>query len=235
MESLLGPRKILDDKLSDGDTVGVTNGLAYTEVGGDMLKVEVLAVDGSGKIELTGTLGDVMKESAHIAVTYARAHSAEYGIPSDFYKAKDIHIHVPEGAVPKDGPSAGVTMTTSLISALSGIPVRNDVAMTGEITLTGRVLAIGGLREKSTAAYAMGIRTILIPADNMRDIRELDSVVAKEVKFIPCSSLEDVLRVALVREREMEYDLSDTATDEKKEESKIVLPTSKGKRIYGTI
>ena len=235
MEAYLGPRKIIDDRLSDGDLVGVTNGLAYTEVGGDMLKVEILAVDGSGKIELTGTLGDVMKESAHIAVTYARAHSAEYGIPADFYKTKDIHIHVPEGAVPKDGPSAGVTMTTSLVSALSGIPVRHDIAMTGEITLTGRVLAIGGLREKSTAAYAMGIRTILIPADNMRDIAELDPVVAKEVKFIPCTTLEDVLRVALVREKAFDFDLSEPAETEKKDENKIVPPASKRKRIYGTV
>ncbi|MBE6616821.1 MAG: endopeptidase La [Ruminococcaceae bacterium] len=235
MEAYLGPRKIIDDSLSERDLVGVTNGLAYTEVGGDMLKVEVLAVDGSGKIELTGTLGDVMKESAHIAVTYTRAHCDKFGIPADFYKTKDLHIHVPEGAVPKDGPSAGVTMTTSIISALSKIPVRRDIAMTGEITLTGRVLAIGGLREKSTAAYAMGIRTILIPADNMRDVHELDSVVAQEVKFIPCSTLDDVLRVALVREREFDIDLSDNEKADKRDEKKIVVQPSKGKRIYGTV
>jgi len=197
IEAYLGPKKILSDAVSGDDLVGVTNGLAYTEVGGDLLKVEVLAVDGSGKIELTGTLGDVMKESAHIAVTYIRAHCAEYGIAADFFKTKDLHIHVPEGAVPKDGPSAGVTMTTSLVSALSGIPVRCDVAMTGEITLTGRVLPIGGLREKSTAAYAKGIRTLLIPKDNMRDIAELDSTVASEVTFIPCENLTDVLSRAL--------------------------------------
>ena len=197
IEAYLGPKKILSDAVSENDLVGVTNGLAYTEVGGDLLKVEVLAVDGSGKIELTGTLGDVMKESAHIAVTYIRAHCAEYGIPADFFKTKDLHIHVPEGAVPKDGPSAGVTMTTSLVSALSGIPVRCDIAMTGEITLTGRVLPIGGLREKSTAAYAKGIRTLLIPKDNMRDIAELDSTVASEVTFIPCENLNDVLSCAL--------------------------------------
>ena len=198
IERLLGPKKFIDDALLSSDLVGVTNGLAYTEVGGDMLKVEVLAVEGSGKIELTGTLGDVMKESAHIAVTYTRAHADEYGIDKNFYKTKDIHIHVPEGAVPKDGPSAGVTITTSLISALSGLRVHHDIAMTGEITLTGRVLAIGGLREKSTAAYTMGIRTLLIPKENMRDIAELDEVVRNEVTFIPCETLDDVLKNALV-------------------------------------
>ncbi|MCR5681984.1 MAG: AAA family ATPase, partial [Clostridiales bacterium] len=197
LEKYLGPRRFLDDETAKTDLVGVTNGLAYTEVGGDLLKVEVLPVEGSGKIELTGTLGDVMKESAHIAVTWIRAHCAEYGIAPDFYKTKDIHIHVPEGAVPKDGPSAGVTMTTSLVSALSGIPVRCDIAMTGEITLTGRVLAIGGLREKSTAAYTRGIRTLLIPKDNMRDIPELDQNVAREMTFLPCETLTDVLTRAL--------------------------------------
>ena len=197
LEGYLGPRKFIDDPAQKDDLVGVTNGLAYTEVGGDLLKVEVLPVDGTGKIELTGTLGDVMKESARIAVTWLRAHADEYGVAPDFYKTKDIHIHVPEGAVPKDGPSAGVTMTTSLTSALSGIPVRHDIAMTGEITLTGRVLAIGGLREKSTAAYVKGIRTLLIPRDNMRDIPELDPAVQKEVRFIPCSTLSDVLSHAL--------------------------------------
>ena len=199
LEKYLGPRKFIDDGVSSDNLVGVTNGLAWTEVGGDLLKVEVLPVDGAGKIELTGQLGDIMKESAHIAVTWLRAHSEEYGVPKDFYKTKDIHIHVPEGAVPKDGPSAGVTMTTSLVSALSGIPVRHDVAMTGEITLTGRVLAIGGLREKATAAWTRGIRTILIPRDNMRDIAEMDETVRGGVTFIPCDTLTDVLSNALIR------------------------------------
>ncbi len=199
LEKYLGPRKFIDDGASKEDLVGVTNGLAWTEVGGDLLKVEVLPVDGNGKIELTGKLGEVMKESAHIAVTWLRAHCEEYGVPKDFYKTKDIHIHVPEGAVPKDGPSAGVTIATSLVSALSGIPVRCDVAMTGEITLTGRVLAIGGLREKSTAAFTRGIRTLLIPQENMRDIPELDEAVRKEVTFLPCTVLPDVLSVALAR------------------------------------
>ncbi|MBE6568644.1 MAG: endopeptidase La [Ruminococcaceae bacterium] len=199
VKDYLGGRKFIDEGISGTAEVGVTNGLAYTEVGGDLLKVEVLPMDGTGKIELTGTLGDVMKESAHIAVSYIRAHAAELGIASDFYKTKDIHIHVPEGAVPKDGPSAGVTLTTSLVSALSGNPVRGDIAMTGEITLTGRVLPIGGLREKSTAAYTAGIRHILIPKDNVKDLEEIDAVVREEVLFTPVSHLSEVLDIAIIR------------------------------------
>ena len=238
IEKYLGPRKIIDDVLSPVDTVGVTNGLAYTEVGGDVLKVEVLTVDGSGKIETTGTLGDVMKESAHIAITYARAHADEYGISPDFYKTKDIHIHVPEGATPKDGPSAGVTMTTSLISALSGFSVRHDIAMTGEITLTGRVIAIGGLREKSTAAYALGIRTLLIPRENMRDLPELDPEVVKNVTFIPCDTLSDVLKLSLVRETKPEMLYTEELSDEEndaKETKKIPVRTPKNERTYTTL
>ena len=233
IERLLGPKKFIDDALLSSDLVGVTNGLAYTEVGGDMLKVEVLAVEGSGKIELTGTLGDVMKESAHIAVTYTRAHADEYGIDKNFYKTKDIHIHVPEGAVPKDGPSAGVTITTSLISALSGLRVRHDIAMTGEITLTGRVLAIGGLREKSTAAYTMGIRTLLIPKENMRDIAELDEVVRNEVTFIPCETLDDVLKNALVYPTEKISTAENDKKDEKGESIPAILPAQNPQRVYG--
>jgi len=199
LASFLGGRKILPEKLDESDLVGVVNGLAYTEAGGDLLKVEVATMDGTGKIELTGTLGSVMKESAQIAVSYIRAHAEELKISSDFYAKKDLHIHVPEGATPKDGPSAGVTMLTALVSALSGVPVRKDVAMTGEITLTGRVLAIGGLREKSAAAYAAGVRTILIPADNMKDLENVDETVRKEVTFIPLRTASDVLKNALVQ------------------------------------
>ncbi len=231
----LGKRKFIDDAIANRNLVGVTNGLAYTEVGGDMLKVEVLIVDGTGKIELTGTLGDVMKESAHIAVTYIRAHCREFGIAPDFYKTKDIHIHVPEGAVPKDGPSAGVTMTTSLVSALSGIPVRRHIAMTGEITLTGRVLAIGGLREKSTAAYTMGIRRILIPRDNMRDMDELDKTVAAEVTFVPCDTLDDVLKEALVREESAEDVREVPVVVEEPGICADVIPNQPSDRVYGTV
>lgn len=196
--SYLGGRRIIPEHSSEEDLVGVVNGLAYTEVGGDMLKVEVAVLEGTGKLELTGSLGDVMKESARAALTYIRSVASEYGIPSDFYKTRDIHIHVPEGAVPKDGPSAGVTMATALCSALTGIPVRHDVAMTGEITLTGRVLAIGGLREKTMAAYSAGIKTVLIPADNEINLEEVDSEVRSSIRFIPCRNIGEVIAHALV-------------------------------------
>ena len=199
IQEYLGPRKRLPDTISAMDEVGEVNGLAWTEVGGDVLRVEVAVTDGTGKIELTGSLGDVMKESAKAALTYTRSVADKWGIPTDFYTKKDIHVHVPEGAVPKDGPSAGVTMATAMISALANIPVRRDVAMTGEITLRGRVLAIGGLKEKSLAAYAAGALTVCIPADNMRDMHELDPEVKEHVRFVPCHRIEDVLAVALVQ------------------------------------
>jgi len=212
--SYLGGRKILPELSAKDDLVGVVNGLAYTEVGGDLLKIEVAVLEGTGKLELTGSLGDVMKESAKAALTYIRSVAADFGIPSDFYKTKDIHIHVPEGAVPKDGPSAGVTMTTALCSALSGIPVRHDVAMTGEITLTGRVLAIGGLREKTMAAYSAGIKTVLIPADNEVNLEEVDEEVRANIRFITCRTASDVLSNALIR-----YPATDIfAENEKSEE-----------------
>ncbi len=193
----LGSRKYLASKISDTDEVGVVNGLAWTQVGGDMLKVEVAILDGTGKIELTGSLGDVMKESAQIAVSYVRSIASEYGIPSDFYQKHDIHIHFPEGAVPKDGPSAGVTMVCALVSALCGRAVHRDVAMTGEISLRGRVLAIGGLKEKAMAAYSAGIRTVLIPHDNIKDLEEIDSAVKEGLSFVPCKTAADVLHAAL--------------------------------------
>ena len=199
LESFLGPKKVLSDKCDKKASVGITNGLAYTEVGGDLLKIEARIFDGSGRLELTGSLGDVMKESAHIAISNVRALCGEYGIDKDFYKTKDIHVHVPEGAVPKDGPSAGVTLTTTLISALSGLPVRGDIAMTGEITLTGRVLPIGGLKEKSMAALSMGISTILIPKDNLAETKRFDSSLKDAITYIPCERIEDVLSVAIVR------------------------------------
>jgi len=197
VKEYLGARKLIPEQIRDRDEVGVVNGLAYTQAGGDMLRVEVAVLDGTGKIELTGSLGDVMKESAHIAVSYVRSIAAQYGIPTDFYQKKDIHIHFPEGAVPKDGPSAGVTMVTALVSALSGRRVRRTVAMTGEISLRGNVLAIGGLKEKTMAAYAAGVRTVLIPAENMKDMEELDPVVCQSLRFIPCTHASDVLEHAL--------------------------------------
>ena len=200
LKALLGPKKIIPEAISQHDEVGVVNGMAYTQSGGDLLKVECAIMDGTGKLELTGSLGDVMKESAHAAITYARQVATEYGISPDFYTKKDIHIHFPEGAVPKDGPSAGITTLTSLISALSGIPVRRDVSMTGEITIRGNVLPIGGLREKTMAAYNAGVRTIIIPADNLKDLHEVDPVVRENVTFIPCSRAHEVLANALARE-----------------------------------
>ena len=198
IKDYLGCRKLLPEKIEDEDEVGTVNGLAYTELGGDMLKVEVAVLDGTGKLELTGSLGDVMQESAKAALSYTRSIATQYGIAPDFYQKKDIHIHVPEGAVPKDGPSAGVTMLTALVSALTGRPVRRDVAMTGEITLRGRVLPIGGLREKTMAAYNAGVKTVLIPADNERDLENLDPLARDNLTFIPCRVAEDVLKNALV-------------------------------------
>ncbi len=197
LETYLGPRKYKPDAITKTDEIGVVNGLAWTAVGGTTMPIEVAVLDGSGKIELTGNLGDVMKESAHIAVSYVRSRAGEWHIPADFYKTKDIHIHVPEGAVPKDGPSAGVTMTTAIVSALTGIPVRGDVAMTGEISLRGRVLPIGGLREKSMAAYSHHMKTVIIPDDNTADLAEVDAEVKEHVRFIPAKHLDTVLQNAL--------------------------------------
>ena len=199
VKDYLGVRKILPDKIYSDNEVGVVNGLAYTEVGGDLLRVEAAAMPGSGKVELTGSLGDVMKESAKAAITYIRSHSEELGVDSEFYKTKDIHIHVPEGAVPKDGPSAGVTIITALASELSGKPVRRDIAMTGEVTLRGRGLAIGGLKEKTMAAYKAGVHTVCIPSENQRDLSEIDPLVRENLEFIPCSNVDQVLKAAIVR------------------------------------
>ena len=197
LPDLLGPRKMPKTTADKRDLCGVVNGLAYTEAGGDLLKVEALPFPGEGKIELTGSLGDVMKESARIAVSYLRANAEKLGIAADFYKKYDLHIHFPEGAVPKDGPSAGAAMVTALVSALSGRTVRHDVAMTGEVTLTGNVLAIGGLKEKTMAAAAAGVRTVLIPAENMRDLPLLDPEAVAALEIIPCHTLADVLKNAL--------------------------------------
>ena len=199
VKSLLGPEKVKPTFISRTDSVGIANGLAWTSVGGEMLPVEVAVIpNGTGKIEITGSLGDVMKESAQLAVTYARVHAEEYGIAPDRFKNTDLHIHAPEGAVPKDGPSAGVTLTTALVSALSGIPVRHDLAMTGEITLHGNVLPIGGLKEKSMAAFREGISTVLIPKENSTDLYEVDAEVKEKIHFIPVERLSQVLKHALI-------------------------------------
>ena len=197
LKEFLGPVKYKLDVLSATDEVGVVNGLAWTSVGGEMLQVEVAVLDGTGKVELTGSLGDVMKESARTAMSFVRSRAEEWGIDTEFYKKKDIHVHVPEGAVPKDGPSAGVTMATAMVSALSGIPVRHDVAMTGEITLRGRVLPIGGLREKSMAAYTRRMHTVILPQENEADLAEVDAAVKDKLQFVPVSHMDAVLNMAL--------------------------------------
>ena len=198
LEKYLGHKKYLPDVVSDKDAVGSVNGLAWTSVGGVVMPLEVLVLDGKGRIELTGSLGDVMKESAKIAVSYCRSVADKYGIDKDFYEKKDLHIHAPEGAVPKDGPSAGVTMITGIISALGKIKVRSDVAMTGEITLSGKVLPIGGLREKTMAAYKAGVKTIIVPFANKGDLDDVDDTVKLCCEFVFAKTIQDVLDVALV-------------------------------------
>lgn len=182
------------------DQVGITTGLAWTEVGGDILSIEALTMPGKGKHTLTGQLGDVMKESIQAAHSFVRAHASDFGISDDVFESKDVHIHVPEGATPKDGPSAGIAMMTSLVSALTGIPVRKDVAMTGEITLRGRILPIGGLKEKLLAALRAGIKTVLIPSENEKDLEEIPDNVKEGLKIIPLSKAQDVLKYALTKE-----------------------------------
>ena len=198
VNELLGKRKYLKEELEKTNPVGVVNGLAYTQSGGDLLKVEVAIMEGEGKVTLTGQLGEVMKESASLAVSYIRTMADKLGIAPDFYKKKDIHVHFPEGAIPKDGPSAGVAMACALASALSGAPTRRDVAMTGEITLRGHVLPIGGLKEKTMAAYASGISTVLIPADNEKDLDEIDAEVREALHFVFCREIKDAFDAVLL-------------------------------------
>ena len=200
LEELLGPAKFKDSSRSSGTECGLVHGLAWTQAGGEMLDAEVGVMDGTGKLEITGNLGDVMKESCRAAISYIRSHAGELGIDPDFYKNKDIHIHFPEGAIPKDGPSAGVTICTAVVSALSGRAVRQDVAMTGEITLRGRVLPIGGLREKTMAALRAGIHTVIIPAENEADLARIDQTVRAALNFICAERVETVLEAAIVKE-----------------------------------
>ena len=195
---MLGRHKYRPEEILENDEIGIINGLAWTAVGGELMQLEVVTSDGSGKLEITGSLGDVMTESAKVAVSFVRANAQKYGIKADFYKTLDIHIHATEGAIPKDGPSAGVTITTALISALTNAPVRRDVAMTGEVTVKGRVLAIGGLKEKTMAAYRAGVKTVFIPAANEPDLAELDKAVLANVRFVVCDRVEQIVEEALV-------------------------------------
>lgn len=198
VEKYLGPKIFSYEEIDKEDKVGVVTGMAWTAYGGDTLPVEVMVMDGKGRLELTGQLGDVMKESAKAAYSYVRAHMKELGIKDEFYSKKDIHIHAPEGAVPKDGPSAGVTMTTALVSALTGKKVKHNVAMTGEITLTGKVLAIGGLKEKCLAARRVGIDTVIVPKENEKDVIKLPKIVKDSLNIILADKIDDVLENALV-------------------------------------
>lgn len=199
LPDFLGVRKYLPDRIPNCDQVGLVTGLAWTAVGGETLEVEVNVMDGTGKIELTGNLGDVMKESAHAAVSYIRANADKLGVPVDFYKTKDIHVHFPEGAVPKDGPSAGITVCTAIVSAMTNISVRREIAMTGEISIRGRVLPIGGLKEKTMAAFRNGVKTVIIPKANEKDLEEIDPTVRKALSFVIAEHIETVLDTALNR------------------------------------
>jgi ATP-dependent Lon protease len=210
-------RQVLEER------VGVVNGLAWTSVGGELLEVEVNVIPGSGKVELTGNLGDVMKESAHAALSYIRSQSERLNIPTDFYKEKDIHVHFPEGAVPKDGPSAGIAITTAMVSALTDTPVGRGIAMTGEVTLRGRVLPIGGLKEKTMAAFRNGIKTVIIPAENGKDLEEIDQTVRKALHFILVERADQVLSAALVQPSSAMLDSARTP-----QEPQTVLPTVEG-------
>ena len=200
LSKYLGAYKFEEEKISEVNEIGVVNGMAYTSVGGDLLKLEASVMKGNGKIKLTGSLGEVMKESAEIAISFIRENAEKLGIDPDFYSTCDIHIHAPEGAVPKDGPSAGVTMTTALVSVLSKRPVRRDISMTGEITLRGKVLPIGGLKEKTLAAYSAGVKNIIIPHGNLKNLEDVDPVVKENVNFIPVKTIFDVLDVAFCEE-----------------------------------
>ena len=197
LEEFWGVRRYHPERLPLGEQVGVVNGLAWTSVGGELLEVEVNVVPGTGKIELTGNLGDVMKESAHAALSFIRSRAAQLGVEAEFYKTKDIHVHFPEGAVPKDGPSAGIAITTAMVSALTNTPVRREIAMTGEVTLRGRVLPIGGLKEKTMAAYRSGMKTVILPAENRKDLEEIDPTVRSALHFIPVEQVDAVLSEAL--------------------------------------
>ena len=199
LEEYLGAPRYYPERQALEERVGVVNGLAWTSVGGELLEVEVNVVPGTGRLELTGNLGDVMKESAHAALSYLRSQADRLGLPADFYKEKDIHIHFPEGAVPKDGPSAGIAITTAMVSALTGAPVKRGIAMTGEVTLRGRVLPIGGLREKTMAAFRNGIKTVILPADNAKDLEEIDQTVRRALQFVLVERADQVLSAALNR------------------------------------
>jgi len=200
LAKFLGAPRNFSETEGEADEVGVATGLAWTPTGGDILFIEVSLVDGKGNVTITGYLGDVMKESAQAAITYVRSRAAKLGLPRNFHAKRDIHIHVPSGGIPKDGPSAGITIATALVSSLTGIPVRRDVAMTGEITLRGRVLPIGGLKEKALAALRAGINNVIVPARNGKDLEEIPKHEARQVHFSLVKTMDEVLALALTRD-----------------------------------
>jgi ATP-dependent Lon protease len=203
VNELLGPQKYREQEKEKKNEIGATLGLAWTEVGGSILGTEAAIMEGRGKLTTTGKLGDVMQESAQAAMSYVRSRAHTFGLPRDFYRHLDIHLHVPEGAIPKDGPSAGITIATSITSALTSIPVRADIAMTGEITVRGRVLPIGGLKEKLLAAHRHGIREVVLPAENAKDLPDIPDNIRKDMKLHFVSSMDEVLKLALEKEIEM--------------------------------
>jgi ATP-dependent Lon protease len=217
LPELLGPRRFMDSPLEQRSRIGVANGLAWTETGGDLLTIEVSVLPGKGELQLTGKLGDVMRESGQAALSYARARATALGLDRWFHRDIDVHVHVPEGAMPKDGPSAGITMATALVSALTGVPTRSDVAMTGEITLRGTVLPIGGLTEKLVAARRAGVRTVLLPRANEKDLSEVPEEVRADLRFITVDTMDEVLEHALERAeapaRQAETEPAATAVD----------------------
>ena len=222
LEQMLGKHKYKPEEILSCDEVGIINGLAWTQVGGEIMQLEVASMKGTGKVELTGSLGDVMKESARAAISFVRANAEKYGIDPDFYKDCDIHIHATEAAVPKDGPSAGVTITTALISALTNRPVRRDIAMTGEVTIRGRVLPIGGLKEKSMAAYRGGVKTVFIPKANIPDLEEVDNVVKERIEFIPVEFASEIIDKALIP---LKSETDNWKMDEKMVVTQSIRPT----------
>jgi len=216
---LLGPPRFQrDDKFADSQ-IGVVQGLAWTQAGGEVLTIEALKMKGKGHLSLTGQLGDVMKESAHAAMSYARAHQEELGIPEDFFEKFDIHIHLPAGAIPKDGPSAGITLTTALVSLMTGTPVRHDIAMTGEVTLQGRVLPVGGIREKCLAALNLGITNIIIPLACQKDLADIPKVFKDKINFILAENLDEVFAVAFDKNAKGQEKKNSNKKDQKKNKS----------------
>ena len=228
LDKYLGKSKYHYDLIAEEDQVGIVTGLAWTAVGGDTLSIEVNTMNGKGKLQLTGQLGDVMKESAQAGLSYIRTVAEQYGISENFHETVDLHIHIPEGAIPKDGPSAGITMATAMISALSQIPVNRFVAMTGEITLRGRVLAIGGFKEKSLAARRAGIKKIIFPYDNLKDLEDIPDVIKKAIEFVPVKTMDEVLEHALISKPTPSPDAS--GKDHGKDGGKVkAKPTPKSK------